>query len=261
MEKKDIKEYYRLKLEQGLGANTVRKHHANIHKCLGDAVEDEILKYNPAADIKLPKITPFNATYLNEDEMNTLLGSIQGTPMEVPIHLALYFGLRRSEIVGLKWDAIDFKGKRLIVQHVFATEDKNRTKNQASHDSFPLDDIMLVYLSRVRQQQKANQRIWGDCYQKNDYVCVRENGERIPADYLTRNIKKLLERCGVKVARFHDLRHSTASLLINQGCNLKQVQSWLRHSEISTTGDIYGHLDSKSKDNIATQMSSSLKVG
>lgn len=94
---------------------------------------------------------------------------------------------------------------------------------------------------------------FGDCYHKSEYVCTYDDGREIPPDYVTHKFAKILAKSDLPKIRFHDLRHSAASLLINSGFNLKEIQEWLGHSDISTTGNIYSHLQYSAKINMANR--------
>lgn len=95
--------------------------------------------------------------------------------------------------------------------------------------------------------------LMGDCYHKSEYICCYDDGREIRPDYVTHKFNKILENSDLPKIRFHDLRHSAASLLINAGFNLKEVQEWLGHSDVATTGNIYSHLQYSSKLNIANR--------
>ena len=106
---------------------------------------------------------------------------------------------------------------------------------------------------------EENCRLVGKGYQRNDYVFKWPDGRPFEPDYVTHHFAKVLARNGLEHIRFHELRHSCASLLLNNGCNLKDVQEWLGHSDIQTTANIYGHLDTARKQGIADRLTSCLK--
>ena len=180
--------------------------------------------------------------------------------MELAIILAAFYGLRRSEIVGLKWNAIDFKVKTITIQYTVTEAnmadgkgsvivEKERTKSKASRRMLPLVKPFEDLLIKMYIEQKKNRKLCGNCY-CNDYlefIYVNELGERIKPGYLTQHFPILLKNNNLRKIRFHDLRHSCASLLYANGVSLKEIQEWLGHSDISTTSNIYTHLDYSSK--------------
>ena len=172
--------------------------------------------------------------------------------------LAAFYGLRRSEVCGLKWDAIDFEKKTITIRHIVTQIcvdgkstliQKDRTKTKSSYRTLPLVPPFEKLLRRLKAQQEANRKLCGNAYCRQDaeYVYVNDIGELVKPGYLTQHFPRLLEKHNMRVIRFHDLRHSCASLLHANGVSMKEIQEWLGHSDISTTANIYTHLDFNSK--------------
>ena len=257
---KYIQDYYQYELKLGLTANTVIHRHANIRKALQYAFQLHLIKSNPADRVERPKKEKYIASYYNPEELSTLFGVSKGDPMELAIILAAFYGLRRSEIVGLKWNAIDFKAKTITIQYTVTEAnmadgkgsvivEKERTKSKSSRRILPLVKPFEDLLIKMYIEQKKNRKLCGNCY-CNDYlefIYVNELGERIKPGYLTQHFPILLKNNNLRKIRFHDLRHSCASLLYANGVSLKEIQEWLGHSDISTTSNIYTHLDYSSK--------------
>lgn len=169
-----------------------------------------------------------------------------------------FSGLRRSEALGLKWDAIDFEKKTITIRHVVTEAcidgksvliEKDRTKTKSSYRTLPLVPPFEELLYRLRASQDANRKLCGSAYCKQylEYIYVNEIGEIVKPGYITQHFPFVLEKNGLRRIRFHDLRHSCASLLYANGVSLKEIQEWLGHSNISTTANIYTHLDYNSK--------------
>ena len=116
------------------------------------------------------------------------------------------------------------------------------------------------YFMQVKEAQELNKKVCGNCYnyQYDGYVFVDEMGERMKANYLTSRFPEVLEKKGLRRMRFHDLRHSCASLLLANGVPLKHIREWLGHSDFSTTANIYSHIDSESKKASAMAIGSAL---
>ena len=256
---KHIQDYYTYELTvRGVSANTVIHRHANIHKALQHAFKLGLIDTNPADRIERPKKEKFVGSVYEEDELNRLFEIVKGDPIELGVILGAFYGLRRSEAVGLKWDAIDFKRKTITIRHTVtqATIDgkskiiqKDRTKTKSSYRSLPLVPPFEELLHRLKAQQELNQKLCGRSYCKKytDYIYVNEIGELVKPGYITQHFPLVLQKNGLRKIRFHDLRHSCASLLYANGVSLKEIQEWLGHSDISTTSNIYTHLNFTSK--------------
>ena len=251
--------------ERGVSASTVIHYHANIRKALKYAVDTDILMTNPADKIQRPKVQKFIGKFYDVDEVNALLSVIRGSSIELPVMMAAFYGLRRSEIVGLKWDAIDFKNNTITIQHTvtsvcidgkYITIEKDRTKNKSSHRTLPLVGEFYDILSKLKEKQYEYRLLCGKSYNNNylDYICVDEMGNRIKSNFITDNFRNTLTKNNMRRIRFHDLRHTAASLLLNSGVSMKEIQEWLGHSDFGTTANIYGHLDVNAKQRSADAM-------
>lgn len=259
----DIKQYYKEKMDT-LAVMTVKKHHANIHKALAEAVEEGLIKYNPAAGIRFPKRSKFVGQYYNIDELQLLKKLIKGSPIEVPVMLAVFYGLRRSEVLGLKWDAVDFNLNRVLINHTIilgagGEKEVDDTKSETSKRYMPINDEIKAYLKGIRKQQLENKLFYGNAYIDSGYVCVYENGQRMSLDFLSRNYVKFREKNKdiLKPIRFHDLRHSSATILLSLGFSLYDIKEWLGHSDISTTM-IYAHYSEGRKNEMIEKFMSNV---
>lgn len=236
----------------------MKKHHVVIHSALKDAVRKNLIPYNPAERVTLPRVQRYVGSYYNAEQAAALIEAIRGDPFEPVILLTLFYGLRRSEVLGLKWAAVDFEEGRLQIQNTVVQSkvvvEKERTKNQKSRRTLPLIPEMEDYLRRLRQETAGNQILMGPGYVRNDFVCKWPDGTPFRPDVVSRGFRRLLKRHGLPDIRFHDLRHSCASLLLAKGFQLKEISEWLGHSDIGTTGNIYGHLEYASKMRLADGM-------
>ena len=256
---KHIQDYYAWEMnENNVSANTVIHRHANIRKALQYAFKTGLIDINPADRIERPKKVKYVGSTYNDQELEQLFAVTKGDLIELPVMLAAFYGLRRSEVLGLKWDAIDFEKKTITIKHTVTQTtldgksviiEKDRTKTKSSYRTLPLVKPFEDALLRKRAEQAENRRLCGKCYDKShlDYINVNEMGKLITPGFLTQHFPLVLERNGMKKIRFHDLRHSCASLLYSNGVALKDIQEWLGHSDISTTSNIYTHLDYSSK--------------
>jgi len=251
--------------------NTVIHYHAVIHSALKYAVKTDMLIQNVADKVDRPRKNSFQPVFLSADEMQKMFEALRGTKLELPVLVAAFYGLRRGEVVGLKWDAIDFERNTITIKHIVTNAKidgkceivcADRAKTKSSLRSLPLVSNIREKLLALREQQKENRRVCGNCYSKkyDGYVFVDAMGNIFNPRRVTANFSKLLEQNGLRHIRFHDLRHSCASLLLANDVPLKQIQEWLGHSDIGTTANIYSHLDYKSKITSANVMDNILTL-
>ena len=271
---KHIQGYYDyLLIEKKSSAATVRRHHANIRKALQQAVKSDVIMTNPADKVEKPKVKPYIAKFYNDEGLNELFEKVKDTRLELPIIITAFYGLRRSEVLGLKWNSIDFKNKTISVCHtVGEAEDdngkkyivqKDRTKNKSSYRTLPLipqiEEALLQKKVREEEFRSVCRRSY--CEDFSEYVLVDELGYLLKPEYLSRAFPSLLEKHNLRRIRFHDLRHSCASLLLKNGVNMKAIQEWLGHSHFSTTANFYAHLDVDSKMESANAIGNVLSIG
>ena len=251
--------------------NTVIHYHAIIHSALKYAVKTDMLVQNVADKVDRPKKNSFQPVFLSAEEMQKMFEALRGTKLELPVLVAAFYGFRRGEVLGLKWDAIDFeRGTISVIRTVTTiTVDGKQTeieqqsaKTKSSLRTLPLIGSFREYFLQVKEAQELNKQVCGNCYnyEYDGFVFVDELGERMRVEYLTNAFPKFLESHGLRRMRFHDLRHSCASLLLANGVPLKHIQEWLGHSDFTTTANIYAHLDYKSKITSANVMDNILTL-
>ena len=251
--------------------NTVIHYHAIIHSALKYAVKTDMLVQNVADKVDRPKKNSFQPVFLSVEEMQKMFEALRGTKLELPVLVAAFYGFRRGEVLGLKWDAIDFERGTISVIRTVTTItldgkqteiEQQSAKTKSSLRTLPLIGSFREYFLQVKEAQELNKQICGNCYNHkyDGFVFVDELGERMRANYLTSAFPKFLENHGLRRMRFHDLRHSCASLLLANGVPLKHIQEWLGHSDFTTTANIYAHLDYKSKITSAQAMETGLAL-
>lgn len=270
LEARHIQQFYLEKLRT-VKPNSVIHYHAVIHQALKYAMKTDLVPQNVAMKVDRPKKNDYQPVFLDADELKQLFDVIKGTRLELPVLVAAFYGLRRSEALGLKWDAIDFERDTITIKHIVTNAKidgkceivcADRAKTKSSLRSLPLVSNIREKLLALREQQKENRRVCGNCYSKkyDGYVFVDAMGNIFNPRSVTANFGKLLEQNGLRHIRFHDLRHSCASLLLANDVPLKQIQEWLGHSDIGTTANIYSHLDYKSKITSANVMDNILTL-
>lgn len=250
----------RLDGKGGLSPKTLRNHKNVIYQALNLACVNGLLDKNPCTNITLPKKVRYDYEFYNLEEINEFLKAVKNEQL-YPLYLfTVTFGLRRSEVLGIKWKSIDVEAKTLTIKSTVTRANtivaKDKTKTEASYRTFPLSDDIVNLFVLLKNQEKENKSLFGREYIQNDYVFKWDNGQPYNPDYITSKFAKTLKKYNLKKIRFHDLRHSCASLLNAQGYTLKDIQEWLGHADIQTTANTYAHLDIGRKKNITNCLSS-----
>ena len=209
--------------------------------------------------------------FYDADEMQELFAALKGHKLELVVLVAAFYGLRRGEVLGLKWDAIDFERNTITIKRTVTSVnidgkvtiiEQDSAKTKSSLRTLPLVSQFREYFLSVKEAQKENKKVCGNSYDysHDGYVFVDALGRRMKPDYISSTFSVLLEKKGLKRIRFHDLRHSCASLLLANGVPMKQIQEWLGHSDFNTTANIYAHLDYSSKVTSAQAMEKGLPL-
>ena len=250
----DLEDYYTAKVAEGLSPNTVIKHHAVIRSALQWAVKHRYIRENVADlankpdRVKYQGVAPYSV-----EEIGNLLSLTQHEPIAVPIFLASFYGLRRSEILGLRWSAIDFQNGRIHIDTTVVKEKdgdriltvvrENTTKSATSKRSLPLCQQTYQYFANLLQKQRAQWNLCGSSYDTRyiDFVCVDDMGKLLQPDYVSQKFQQILGKYSLRKIRFHDLRHSCATIMLYLGYTMKDIQTWLGHSNYNFTADTYIH--------------------
>lgn len=265
---KHIKEYYDYLYTngrkdgrgKGLSTSSIAKHRIILNGIFNEAIMDELIEHNPASNVKLPGkySTQTKSTFLDLNQAKKLLSLFEGDRIYGLVCTTLYYGLRRSEVLGLKWSDVDFEKNTITINHsvvkAITVHEKDSVKTSSSNASFVLLDNVKKVLYLEKEKQQKYQQLFGDGYIKTDYVFTWEDGKPFLPDYITKTFEKTLINNGFPKMRFHDLRHSTASILYDEGWSMKDIQLWLRHSCIDVTADIYTHISNNRKRMITQGM-------
>lgn len=273
IEPKDIRAYYVLKQRNGrvdgkggLAHETLKKHSSVLFMIFEEGYELEEIKNNPAERVKIPepsveekKDKLEDAVFLTIDEANRMLSCFEDDILQPLLKVTLYFGLRRSEVLGLKRDAIDFEEHTLDVKHTVVKHKtivkKDRMKSRASKGVYSLNEEIEELLRQVLNEKEKNRELFGEDYEENDYLFTWPDGHEYYPDYVSKRFKTVIQQNGFHdKMTFHDLRHSCASILYEKGWNVKDIQEWLRHSKLQTTMDIYTHISNERKKILAKDM-------
>lgn len=260
-----LNKLYRELFENGLKGATIQRIHSIIHLGLKCAVKRGIIAFNAADQAERPKAQQFIASYYNEEEIKKLLEVSANDELHLIILLTAYYGLRRSEVLGLKWSAIDFTKKTICIRHKVVEEDVGIVgydvmKTKSSYRTLPLLPFIEEELLKEKEKQKEMKQVMRSDYTKKyaDYVNVDALGQLYRPNYVTTHFSVVLNQNDMRHIRFHELRHSCASLLLAKHIPMKMIQDWLGHSDIQTTANIYSHLDAESKQESATAIGKAL---
>lgn len=237
-----------------LQVRTVRDYKNVLNNVFSQAIIDGIIKYNPVAGLvvhgKRNSDYSEDLLFLSEEEITSLLSFMSTNyPQLLGItFIGIYYGLRRSEILGLKWNAIDFTKKTLSIQHTVVRQKtiniEDSTKTSSSRRTLSLFSSAEYCFKQIQKEQLANKEFYGKEYANlHGYVFTWEDGRPYNPNYISRLFEHATKEFGRPEITLHKLRHTCASLLISKGWDVKRVQYWLGHSDIKTTLNIYAHYD------------------
>jgi integrase len=246
---------YRQKEKEGLSSKTINAIHGVLHKALDNAVRWNLVSRNVCDLVSPPRIVKPEIQPLTMEQAHKLLKAAHGHRLEVILMLALTTGMRRGELLGLKWGDIDVEKRFLQVRRTldfyagYGGYVETEPKTAKGRRKIILPDFVVEALKQHRVQQLELRLKVGEEWQEQDYVFTSLKGGPLNPRYILKLFDRLLKEAGLPHMRFHDLRHSAATLLLSMGINAKVVQEILGHSNISMTMDVYSHvLPSMHKD-------------
>ncbi len=254
--RRHIQEYFS-SLADTLSASTLKKHRVIIRGALESAALDGLIDTKTVLDlvnVTLPKAKKFTGQALTEEDANMLLACAtkEREPVRAAVILALCYGLRRSEICGLRWKDVDIENKKLhicntVTEYAGKSYEAEATKTEASRRVIYLTSNTIPYLDALRHKRIAQGAT------EESKICAHEDGQEARPEYISRAVKKFLGMNRFEGLRLHDLRHTAASLLARH-VPPKQVQAFLGHEDISTTLNIYTHINDKDKESTSIIM-------
>lgn len=232
----------------GLSAKTILYHHRVISSILNDAVEWQLIPFNPASRVKPPKVQKKQAACYDVVQVKAMLKALETEEPKyrVIVTLALLTGLRRGELMGLTWQDVDFDGGTLMVRQASQYLPGKGTfvkepKNESSQRLLALPRVLINMLRQYKKEQAEHRLKVGDLWQGSDRLFTTWDGQPMHPDTISKWFPKFLKRHGLTPLTFHGLRHTTATVLINKGIPLKNVSGRLGHADVGTTGNIYSH--------------------
>ena len=261
----DIQTYYAWLIDNGKSVQSCTHAHVIIRRALEIAYRTDRIPVNPASKVEKPKSPKYEAKYYDLKQLKVLFEKLKGDKYELMYKMTAFYGLRRSELCGMRWSSIDFDNNKLTLNSsIVQASVNNKTvlvkkdvmKNAASKRTMPLIPEIKDALLKLKAEQDKNKAEFGKYYNQEyiDYVWVDEIGMIVNPNTLSCHFQNFLTQNELPKIRFHELRHSCASLLLACGVSMKEIQEWLGHSAISTTADIYSHLNYSSKLNVANTL-------
>lgn len=253
------------KKKNGLSAKTIWNIHTVVRASLNQAQTEDLIIRNPLMGLKLPPKKKPNNTFITAEQMAMYLGTICTHRLYAAFVLECVTGMRRGEILGLKWNCVNFKSGELKIKETWIKSVSGKTyfsgpKNESSKRTIMIPQEVVTELKKHKKAQAAEKLTWGDDYQKHNLLFAKENGEPMRPDTFYETHIKLISEAGLGHVRFHDLRHSVASALIKKGFSLKDIADLFGHSSIVVTGDIYGHLTKEQKHETTQSLVSLIPV-
>ena len=247
----------------GLSPRSLKLHKNIINQTLNLAMQNKLLPANPCQFVVLPQTVRYESTFYTDKQLKDLFTALKNDPMLPLVKITALYGLRRSELLGLQWNSIDFEGKTMTIRHTVSKVTdvvaKDKTKNASSRRTFPLTAESLEIFKSAKCQEEQNRIAFGREYQENSYVFKWADGHPYSPDYLSHRFNDLLKKHNLPHIRYHELRHSCASMLIGMGWTLKDVQEWLGHSDIKMTANIYSHIEVGRKRDMANSLEDRLQ--
>jgi integrase len=252
-----IQKYYSQKLVSGridgnggLSARSVHHHHRVLSEALEYAVNMQVLANNPAKSVAPPKPQKKQMNVLTKEQIEILLEGAKKSSSRLyeAIYIAINTGMRRGEIGGLRWKDIDFKNNLISIrQTLIRTKElglqlREAAKTDGSRRSIAISDSLIHLLKKMKAKQAQERLHLGPLYKDNDLVFAHKDGSPIDIDYYSQAFSKLVKRLDLPHVRFHDLRHTHATLLIQQGIHPKVISERLGHTTIAITMDLYSHV-------------------
>lgn len=256
----DITKYFTDLSKEGLSNNTIKKHYNLLKSALSQAVREDKIFFNVMDKIEPPKTTKKEMAFYSPEELALLLDIIKTKPaLDIAVHIAAFTGLRREEVLGLKWDCVDFEKSIFIIKEVITkaggTVVVKPPKNEDSYRRIKIPEPLLEKLKQLKQTQERDAGLFNIPVENYDHIFCKPNSELYHVNYVSTMLKNVIEQHNLKPIRFHDLRHTFASIAHEQGVSIFEISKALGHSTISTTSNIYTHLfddtNAKTTDSVA----------
>jgi integrase len=260
-----IRQLYLRMQAEGKGSRTIQLVHATLHCALKQAVKERLIGYNPMDAVERPKVETKEFHIFTESQARTFLEAASGHPSEALFYLVLTTGLRKGELLGLMWEDVDWdKGtlrvERQLQQAYSSSAVLVPTKTRSGRRQIKLGKMGLAMLEAHRHKQEAQKTLAGDSWKENGMIFTTGIGTYASQSKVSKEFKRILWENNLPDIRFHDLRHTSISLLLDMGTPINTVQHRAGHSKASVTTDIYGHVMAHSQDAAAENIEQIVKA-
>jgi integrase len=230
-----------------VGPTSQRRIVATLSSALASAKRQRLVTFNAASDVQLPRAATGKVQPWSPEQLGRFLDEVSTDRLGAVFEVLASTGMRRGEVLGMRWDDLDLERGRIVVRQQLVSVGGHLRfgpPKTASGDAriVDLDSRTIGVLLAVRLSQDAERTSWGAAYNDHGLVFAREDGSPLDPGQLTKRFGQLAKEAGLPPARLHDLRHASASLMIQAGVPLALVSKRLGHSSISITSDVYGHL-------------------
>ena len=247
--------YLRLQVE-GKGARTIQLVHVTLHCAFAQAVKEGLIGHNPLEAVERPKVETEQFQIFTEEQARTFITAAKGHQYETLFFLALTTSMRKGEILGLMWSDVDWKKGTLRIERQLQQANWSGavlapTKTKSSRRQIKLGKGLLAMLELHRQRQETQKTLAGERWQEHGMIFTTGIGTYIDQTKVSREFKSILRSAGLPDIRFHDLRHTSLSFLLDIGTPVNTVQKRAGHSKASVTTDIYGHSMNRSDEEAA----------
>lgn len=259
--KEDIENYIETKKSEGLSNNTINHHLSYMSSLFNYCCKNNLVNYNVLQLIEKLSKDKYVPSFLSTSNALKFCSIFKDDIIELCVMSAIFLGLRRSEVLGLKWSCIDWNNKTIHINCTLVTTSKgcivkNNTKSKSSKRTLYIPDVLFFKFKQRYAEVLYYKHKYKIAYNNKyiDFIFTHKNGNIILPDYLSRRFKNIQLQNDLIPIRFHDLRHSCGVILHELGYSLADISKWLGHSSISITSDIYVHLSDERKRNIANSI-------
>jgi len=259
-----IRQLYMRMQHEGKGARTIQLVHVTLHCAFSQAVKEGLVGYNPMEAVERPKVETKRYDILTEEQARTFMAAAKGHPLETLFFLALTTSMRKGEILGLMWTDVDWEKSIIRVERQlqpvsFEGGALVPTKTKSGRRAIMVGPGALALLKEYREKQELQKALAGDRWQEHGMIFTTSIGTYIDQTKVSRAFKQVLREANLPDIRFHDLRHTSISILLDNGTPVNTVQSRAGHSKASVTTDIYGHAMARSQQQAARMIEEIVK--
>lgn len=258
-----LQKYYNDKINDGYNSKTVRSISIVISSALNMAVKLRIMSENPNRYTSIPKKKKYEAAVLSAEEVRRIVSEAKGEELYPIVVTTVYTGMRKGEVMGLKWENVDFQERKIYIKNSLCKIEGDQTdekghrharyeilepKTEKSIRMVPMLDEVYEALRMQKARQDSDKQKYQEIYVDQGFVFADRTGNHLPQRSFMEKYHAFLQKYGITDIRFHDLRHTFATLLIESDISMKVVQELLGHSTITTSMDIYTHVSDAKKE-------------